>query len=152
MALYIPASKRRRRSIVVGVSALLVGLVIGLLIGRLAAPSVGESVRAKQNDAEDLIARLDGLQLEYQQTGGGAAGAADARQGSIDAVRDLVADSAQLVQAMPWVPASERTAVVAAVRVVQTDVEQGVPAGQLTTAVGQAEVGLRAAAGLASPS
>ena len=40
MALYIPASRRRRQTIVFVVAALVVGLVVGVLAGRASVPSV----------------------------------------------------------------------------------------------------------------
>jgi hypothetical protein len=148
MALYIPASRRRRRTLIIAGLAAVAGLVVGLAIGRLSSPSVADTVRSKQRAVEDIVARLDGLGLEYQQTGGGAAATVDARQGSIDAAQAIARDTSALVADLPWVPASERSAVLDAAHHVQTDVEQAVPAADLAAAIDQAEAVLRAAAGL----
>jgi len=151
MALYIPASTRRRRTAVIAVVAVVVGLLVGLLIGRLLAPSIDDTVRSKQGQVSDLTARLDGLGLEYQQQAGGAAGAADARRGAIDAARGIVADTTTVVEDMPWVSPTERAKATAAVRSVQAAVEQGVPPAQLTLAIAAAETVLRDASGAAAP-
>jgi len=152
MALYIPASKRRRRVVVIAVVAVLAGLVIGLLIGRLTAGSVDDAVRSKQNAAEDVVARLDGLGLEYQQAVGGGASASDAREGARDAAAGIVATTSDLVGSMSWVPDSERTSVIAAVKAVQTGVEQALPPARLTAVIKRAEAAVRAAAGTSFPS
>lgn len=152
MALYIPASKRRRRVAVLAVVALVAGLVVGLIIGRLTAGSVDDAVRSKQDAAEDVVARLDGLGLEYQQTVGNGASASDAREGSRDAAADIVATASDLVRSMPWVPAREQASVIAAVKAVQTAVEQAVPPAQLTAVIERAEAAVRAAAGTSPPS
>ena len=73
MALYVSAARRRRRTLVVGAAALVVGLLLGWLIGRATGSSANDDIKARQNDAEQLVARLDGLDLEYQQTAAGGA-------------------------------------------------------------------------------
>ena len=150
MALYVSAARRRRRTIVVGVVALAVGLLAGLLVGRSLGSSAQDDVSDRQRETEQLVARLDGLDLEYQQTAGGGAAGTDARQGSIDAARAIAADTTGLLAAMPWVTPAERQSVAAAVGSVVTAVEQGVPAAEVSAAVAAADAGLRAAAGLSS--
>jgi hypothetical protein len=152
MALYIPASTRRRRTALIVVAAAVVGLLVGLLVGKLLAPSVGDTVRAKQDQVNDLVARLDGMGLEYQQqSSGGTAGASDARQGSIDAARGIVGDTGRVVDSMPWVSPTERAKVTTAVKAVQAAVEAGVPPARLTGAITAAETALRDASGAAAP-
>ena len=148
MALYVSAARRRRRTVVVGVVALAVGLLAGLVIGRSLGSSAGDDVAARQRDAEQLIARLDGLDLEYQQTAGGGAGGSDAFQGSVAAARSIAADAPGLLARMPWVPSAEGENVVALVVAVATAVEGGAPPEAVTEAVTAADVALRSAAGL----
>ena len=148
MALYISAARRRRRTIVVGAAALGVGLLAGLVIGRALGSSTEDDVAARQLDAQQLIARLDGLDLEYQQTAGGGAGGSDALQGSVDAARSIVADTPGLLAQMPWVPPAEGKNVVASVAAVANAVEGGAPPEEVSTAVAAADAALRSAAGL----
>jgi hypothetical protein len=152
MALYVSAARRRRRTIVVGALALVAGLLIGWLAGRATGSSADDEVRARQRDAEQLVARLDGVDLEYQQTAGGGAGSSDAAKGSIDAARDIATDTDALLARMPWVAQAERTAAVALVDAVRRAVEQGAPPAEVSAAAARADAAIRASAGLEEPS
>jgi hypothetical protein len=148
MALYIPASRRRRRVIIAAVVALLVGLLVGFLVTRLTTPSIDDQVSSKQRDAEQLIARLDGLKLEYQQAGQSGAGGADAREGAVDAARGISADTRRLVADLPWLSEQQRAQVTAAVDGVGQVVAAGGSPAAVAVAVTRAEAALRDAAGL----
>ena len=151
MALYIPASRRRRRVIVVGVAALVAGILIGLLVSRVATPSIDDQVGSKQREAEQLIARLDGLNLEYQQSGAAGASGEDAREGALDAARGISADTQDLVDDLPWLSDAQRAAAVVAVDGVAKAVEGAGTVDDVGTAVTGAEAALRSAAGLPAP-
>ena len=58
MALYTPASTRRRRIAVIAVVALLLGLGVGLLVGRSTAPGIGERIASVRDDARRTAAAL----------------------------------------------------------------------------------------------
>jgi hypothetical protein len=148
VALYISPVRRRRRTIVVGVVALAVGLLAGLVVGRTLGSSTDDDVAARQLETQQLIARLDGLDLEYQQTAGGGAGGSDALQGSVDAARSIAADTPGLLARMPWISSAEAQSVLASVAAVVSAVEGGVPPEGVSTAVAAADVALRSAAGL----
>ena len=151
MALYVSAARRRRRTLVVGAIALVVGLLLGWLIGRATGSSADDEVNARQNDAEQLVARLDGLDLEYQQTTAGGAGGSDALKGSLDAAAAIAADTDALMARMPWVAQAERTATVQVVEGVRRAVEVGATPDEVSAAVADADQAVRAAAGLAAP-
>ena len=151
MALYVSAARRRRRTLVVGAIALVVGLLFGWLIGRATGSSADDEVKARQSDAEQLVARLDGLDLEYQQTAAGGAGSSDARKGSLDAASAIAADTDALMARMPWVAQAERTATVQVVDGVRRAVEAGALPDEVSAAVAQADLAVRAAAGLDPP-
>jgi hypothetical protein len=151
MALYIPASRRRRRVIIAAAAALLVGLLVGFLISRLTTPSIDDQVSSKQREAAQLIARLDGLNLEYQQAGQAGAGGADAREGAVDAARGISADTRRLMDDLPWLSEAQRAQVTAAVDGVGQVVDTGGSPDAVGAAVTQAEAALRTAAGLAPP-
>ena len=152
MALYVSAARRRRRTLVVGAAALVVGLLLGWLIGRATGSSANDDVKARQNDAEQLVARLDGLDLEYQQTGAGGASGSDAVKGSLAAAAAIAADTDALMARMPWVARAERTATVQVVDGVRRAVEAGAPPEEVSAAVARADQAVRAAAGLDQPS
>ena len=151
MALYVSAARRRRRTIVVGAVALVVGLFVGWLMGRATGSSADDEVNARQNDAEQLVARLDGLDLEYQQTAAGGAGGSDALKGSLDAAAAIAADTDALMARMPWVAQAERTATVQVVEGVRRAVEVGATPDEVSAAVADADQAVRAAAGLDAP-
>jgi len=151
MALYVSPARRRRRTLVVGAIALVVGLLLGWLVGRTTGSSADDEVKARQDDVERLVARLDGLDLEYQQTGAGGASGSDARQGSIDAASAIAADTDALLARMPWVALTERAATVQAVDDVRRAVEAGAPPDQVSATVARADQAVRAAAGLGPP-
>ena len=151
MALYVSAARRRRRTIVVGAVALVVGLFVGWLMGRATGSSADDEVKARQNDAEQLVARLDGLDLEYQQTAAGGAGGSDAVKGSLDAAAAIAVDTDALMARMPWVAQAERSATVQVVDGVRQAVEAAAPPDEVSAAVARADQAVRAAAGLDSP-
>jgi hypothetical protein len=79
MALYIPAGRRRRRTIMLGVAALLLGLVIGLVAGRSTAPDISDQIRTVRDDARQTAAALRVLAIHDEAgttTGGDDGGAA----------------------------------------------------------------------------
>ncbi len=152
MALYVSAARRRRRTLVVGAAALVVGLLLGWLIGRATGSSANDDIKARQNDAEQLVARLDGLDLEYQQTAAGGASGSDAVKGSLAAAAAIAADTDALMARMPWVARAERTATVQVVDGVRRAVEAGAPPEEVSAAVARADQAVRAAAGLEQPS
>ncbi len=76
MALYIPASNRRRRTVLIGVAALVIGLVLGVVAGRSTAPTVADKISSVRSDARRTAANLRVIVLHDQQgisseTGGG---------------------------------------------------------------------------------
>jgi hypothetical protein len=78
MALYVPASRRRRRTIVLAIIALVVGLLIGVLVGRATVPSLASRVHSVQENARQTASGLRVLSLHQEagavsaQSGGGA--------------------------------------------------------------------------------
>ena len=58
MALYIPAGRCRRRTLYIGIGALVVGLALGALFGRASAPTISDKVHSVQNDARRTAASL----------------------------------------------------------------------------------------------
>lgn len=108
MALYVPPSKRRTRTLVFAIIALLVGLLIGVLCGRLTAPTIESQVAVVATEARGISAGLRVLAL-HDQAGtstnsgdGGAALVIDETRNKLDAI---------FLEA-PWVTAAEQTALI----------------------------------------
>jgi hypothetical protein len=74
MALYVPAGARTRRLVLVGVAALVVGLVAGLFIGRASAPGLSDEVGEVQDLATDVATSIERLPIEYEQSLAGEGG------------------------------------------------------------------------------
>src|SRR5689334_14838401 len=78
MALYVPASRRRRRTIVLAIIALVAGLLIGVLVGRATVPSLASRVHSVQENARRTASGLRVLSLHQEsgavsgESGGGA--------------------------------------------------------------------------------
>lgn len=114
MALYIPAGRRRRRLIIVGVVSVVVGLIIGALIGRASAPTLSDEVSSVTSDAQSLDARLEALPLEYEQSLSGAEGFSTGG-GPADALVTISADADALARRAEWLSDARRAALVASI-------------------------------------
>jgi hypothetical protein len=107
MALYVPATTRRRRAVLAVVAAVLLGIGLGVLFGRLTAPSIEKQVAAVRADARAASAGLRVLALHDQagaisnQAGDGGAGLV------LDQTSGRLGD---LFEAAPWLAAGERRA------------------------------------------
>src|SRR5947208_1989912 len=112
MALYVPASRRRRNAALVAAATLIVGLVLGYLVGHSAAPSVSAEVSSVKTRAERTVEGLSRLPIEYEQALTGADSMDNAVIAPTSAAsRDLVAD----FQSAPWISATSRSTVLDAV-------------------------------------
>lgn len=101
MALYIPSSRRRRRTVIVAVVALAAGLAIGIVIGRSSSTSLTDRVRAVQEDARQTASGLRVLSL-HEQSGVTSDGA--------DLVLERTRNElAHELDRAPWISPSTRT-------------------------------------------
>lgn len=110
MALYIPASRRRRQTVLVAVAALLLGLLVGGAIGRASAPSIDDRIRSVRSDARATAAALRVLAL-HDQSG---AASNQANGGGADLVlRRTRAELRTEFARAPWLRASQRSPLLA---------------------------------------
>ena len=105
MALYIPSGTRKRRTALVAIGAVVVGLVLGFGLGRSTAPTPTEQIRSVQADAREVSSGLRVLAL-HDEAG------TIATQGSGDGGAALVLaaaekDLAAAIRSAPWISASE---------------------------------------------
>lgn len=105
MAIYVPASKRRRNTIIIAVVALLVGLGPGLLAGRASAPSLGDQVESVQEQARTATSQLRVVALHEDAATGGE-GTALALQRAHDELADALDDA-------PWITEADADALLA---------------------------------------
>jgi hypothetical protein len=66
MALYIPASRRRRTTVLAAIVALVIGVCAGVAVGRLSVPNVASRVSSVQDDARATSAALRVLSLHEE--------------------------------------------------------------------------------------
>ncbi|HUR75056.1 MAG TPA: hypothetical protein VMZ00_12330 [Sporichthya sp.] len=74
MALYIPQARRRRRTLLIGAVAAVLGLIVGGLIGRVSAPTVDDRVADVRQSAKNTAAGLRVVSLHVEDTSVGAGG------------------------------------------------------------------------------
>jgi hypothetical protein len=134
VALYIPAGRRRKRLIVVGVIAAVVGLALGLVLGRVTAPTVDDKVASVQAEARSIDARLQALPVEYEQSLSGGESFANGG-GPVDALDGIVADTSSLGADTPWVSPTSAAAAVGAVTAAQQAAKNGMSPEQFAKAI-----------------
>ena len=100
MAIYVPASKRRRTTILVAVAALVTGLVVGFASGRATAPSLDDQVAKVQDRARTATSQLRVVAL-HEDANTGTEGTAFALRRARDELADALDDA-------PWIPDSAR--------------------------------------------
>jgi hypothetical protein len=107
VAHYIPAGRRRRRLVVVGVVAVVVGLVVGAVLGRATAPTLSDQISSVRSDAQSLDARLQALPLEYEKS---LSGSEEFSRGGgpADALVGISADAAALARRATWLNDAQR--------------------------------------------
>ena len=106
MAIYVPASRRRRNVVAVAALALVVGGLAGAVIGRATAPSVNGRVRTAQEHGRTVAAQLRVLSLHEEAGAASLAAGADAGAGF--ALRRARADLERALGEAPWILGSER--------------------------------------------
>ncbi len=106
MALYIPASRRRRRTILFVAAALVVGLIVGVFAGRASSPSLTDRVNSVQERARETAAGLRVLSLHQQAD---ATSAGTLGDGGADLVLDRTRGELQSeFSDAPWLDAAAR--------------------------------------------
>jgi hypothetical protein len=101
MAIYVPRARRRRNTILVGVAALVVGVILGIGAGRSSAPTIEDRVKSVRSEARAIASQLRVVSIHEGEgaaslNGGGDAGAGLALQRTETKLRALFTRA-------PWV-------------------------------------------------
>lgn len=67
MAVYMSASRQRRRILLIGLAAGLAGVIVGVLLGRATASGTSESIDASRSRGRSLASALRALPIEYER-------------------------------------------------------------------------------------
>lgn len=127
MAVYMSATRQRRRTILVAVAAVVVGVLVGFMIGRSSAPGVSDAVGDARTRGQNLASALRALPFEYEQALTGAAGESTA--GIDDAIRRVSDRSTQAIADTPWLTTEQKDAIASAIGDVTSAAQERVAPG-----------------------
>ena len=105
MAIYVPASRRRRTTIAIAVACAVAGLVLGVIAGRATSPSLADRVHDVQEQARRATSQLRVVAL-HEDASTGTAGNELALKRAHDELVDALADA-------QWIDARAGKALVA---------------------------------------
>jgi hypothetical protein len=148
MAVYAGQAKRKRTTLLIAVTTLVVGLVLGGAIGRATAPTIADKIAEGRAAGRDLVTALHVLPLEYSQAQSGSEGTALIG----DTVQRSVARLNSALDAAPWLGPAQRRSATQAVQSVTAAAGRKVPPAQFQTIVDKAAATVAAVFGLPSPS
>jgi hypothetical protein len=124
MAVYMPAEKRRRRTVLAVVVAVVVGVIAGFFLGRATSRGVDDAVADARDKGSDAATALSRLPIEYEQKQGGEGG--ETSTTILDSVDSAEARLRDAFEAAPWLTPAQQRAARAAVASVRADVENDV--------------------------
>jgi len=141
VALYIPASRRRRNAVLLAIATLVIGLVAGFLAGRSSAVTAGERSAEVRARGDTLGTRVEALTIEYEQAVSGTGDTVQA--GVLDALDSIDQDLDRLIGDAPWLGTAQIDNLHQATSAVRTAAEQTVSVDQFTTIVDTSSATIR---------
>lgn len=136
MAVYMPAEKRRRRTVLAVVVAVIVGIVAGFVLGRATSSGVDDAVSEAKDKGSDAVTALSRLPIEYEQKASGKGG--ETSTTILDSVDAAEARLRNAFDAAPWLTPAQKRAASAAVASVRSDVENEVSLQEFKGSIGDA--------------
>jgi hypothetical protein len=109
VALYVPPSRRRRRTVLLAGACIVAGLVVGAVLGRVTAPSVDDRVSDSQEQARQIAAGLRVLSLHVRS--GAASTEADGEAGTDLVLRRTSEDLQRAFSDSPWISPTRQASV-----------------------------------------
>jgi len=140
MALYVSASRRFRRTLVIAVAAAVVAFAIGWLVGRQQVPSISARVTEVQQDGEREATGLERLGIEYQQV---LAGTDDLDSSVLQPLDDVRAELQTTMDRAPWLSNDERAALLDAVSQVRQNAVDSASLDEFTSSASAAATLIR---------
>lgn len=123
MAVYMSASRQRRRMLLIAVAAALAGVVLGVLLGRATAPGVDDAIGASRGRGRSLASALRALPIEYERE---LSGPGQDTSGIQDAARRVAVMADDTLGRAPWLGPGARRQVTDGVAAVRRAIQQGV--------------------------
>ena len=142
MALYIPASRRRRNAAIVAVATLIIGAVFGYVAGRQGVPSVADEVRSTRAQATFIAQELDRLPIEYAKSSAGGDAMKLAVSDPLTAVRT---DATKAFESAPWIGDGPRATALDAIVTLQQAVAKHASTDEFQRDVTAASSAIRSA-------
>lgn len=150
MALYMPASRRRRRLVLALLAAAVVGAVIGGFAGRGLAPSLRDRVDDVQEKAREASAELRAMPVNYEKERV-ASGEFRRGGGVADALERAHADLRAALDAAVWLGPSARADAEAAFARVETAHRRAVAPARFEAVVRRSAADVDAVFGIDAP-
>jgi hypothetical protein len=101
MAIYVPRSRRRRNLILIGVAALVVGVILGVAAGRSSAPTIEDRVKSVRSEARAIASQLRVVSIHEGEGAASLSGGGDAGAGL--ALQRTETNLRALFKRAPWV-------------------------------------------------
>jgi len=146
MAVYMPAGRRRRRTVIVVAVAVAVALAAGFLLGRGTSRGIDDAVADAKDKAAVAVSALARLPIEYEQKVGGTGG--ETEQTMVESVDAASARLVDAFDAAPWLTRTQKNAATDAIAAVRADVQRGVSREEFRTDIADASKAVASTFGL----
>jgi hypothetical protein len=124
MAVYIPTSRRRRTVVLAVLAGIVAGAILGYVVGASRGTSVDDAVHDSRDMANDAIAALGRLPIEYEQALTESRGESTSTlTASVQSARRLLTTA---YDASPWLTSRNRATTNAAFATVRNDIRDQV--------------------------
>ena len=145
MALYVSASKRFRRMLIIAIGVAIVAFVLGWLIGRQQVPSIDARVADVSEAADNTATGLERLDIEYEQV---LDGTDDLDTSVLKPLDDLRSELQDTMDQAPWLTTAMRAAMLDAVAEARQAAIDQVPLDDFTVAIDDAAGVVRSTFGI----
>lgn len=145
MALYVSASKRFRRVLMIAIGVAIVAFVLGWLIGRQQVPSIDARVADVKEAAENTATGLERLDIEYEQV---LDGTDDLDTSVLTPLDDLRGELQGTMDQAPWLTTAMRAAMLDALAQARQAAIDQVSLENFTTAIDDAAGEVRSTFGI----
>jgi len=147
MAVYMSAGHRRRRTVVIIVVAVVLGVAAGFALGRATSSGVDDAVADAKDRGAAAVAALSRLPIEYEQKAGGTGGETQRKLlDSVDAADERLVDA---FAAAPWLTRAQKRAATSAIASVRAAVRDVVSPQEFESHIDEATKAIASTFGIA---